>query len=160
MAISYSFSVATPSTTAHVASALHDLAQASGLLSAPVTPESLITDGAVTAAGTWLRVWEPSPQPWNSVVTDLGFTPTVSVTFRLDKDSDSSGQQDDMVRLVSGLLNEFPGDAVLHFEYETIWLLRRAGDLSLNERDDLWPPERLALMSQPYRRATYHFADE
>jgi hypothetical protein len=159
MAISYNFDISTRSTAAQVATALHNLAQPSGLISAPVTPDSLIADGAVTAGGTWLHVREPKPQPWNSVVTDLGFTPTVSVTFRLDKESDSSVQQDDMIRLVSGLLSQFPGDAVLHFEYETIWLLRREGDLSLNERDDLWPPERLALMSEPFRRATYHFAE-
>jgi hypothetical protein len=160
MAISYDFVISTRSTAAQVATALHGLARLGGLLSPPVTPESLITDGAVTAAGTWLHVREPKRQPWNPVVTDLGFTPTVSGSFRLDKDSDSSGQQDDMVRLVSGLLSQFRGDAVLHFQYETIWLLRRAGDLSLNDRDELWPPQRLALMSQPYRRATYHFAEE
>jgi hypothetical protein len=160
MAISYSFAISTRSTAAQVASALHGLAQPSGLLSAPVTPESLITDGAVTAAGTRLHVREPKFQPWNSVVTDLGFIPTVSVTFRLDKDSDSGSQQDDMVWLVSGLLSQFPGDAVLHFQYENIWLLRRAGNLFLNERDDLWPPRRLALMPPPYGRATYYFAEE
>jgi hypothetical protein len=160
MAISYSFAVATRSTTAQVARALRDVAQASGLLGAPVTSESLITDGALTAAGTRLRVRDVRPEPWNPVVSDLGFTPTISVSFRLDSDSDITSQQDDMIRLVDGLLGLFTGDAVLHFEYEIIWLLRRDGDLSLNDEDDVWPPHRLALMSQPYRRATYHFAAE
>lgn len=94
------------------------------------------------------------------MVSDLGFTPTVSVAFRLGKASEITAQQDDMIRLVSGLLSLFPGDAVLHFEFEVIWLLRRADDLSLNEQDDLWPPRRLALISKPYRRVTYHFAAE
>jgi hypothetical protein len=160
MAISYSFDLAARSTTAHVACALHDVARASALLSAPVTPESLMTNGTATLAGTWLRVLEDRPKPWNPVLADLGFTPTVSVAFRLGKDSEIPRQQDDMIRLVSGLLGSLPGDAVLHFQYETIWLLRRADGLSLNERDDLWPPQRLALMSQPYRRATYRFAAE
>jgi hypothetical protein len=160
MAISYDFAIATRSTTAQVARALHDLAQAIGLLSAPVAAESLMTDGAVTAGGTWLRVVETSPAPWNSVVTYLGFNPTLSVAFRLESDSDITSQQDDMIRLVDGLLGQFTGDAVLHFEYEIIWLLRRDGDLSLNDEDDVWPPHRLALMSQPYHRATYHFAAE
>lgn len=160
MAISYSFNIATRSTTAQVARALYDVSQASELLGERFTPESLTTDGAVTEAGTWLRVFDAKPRSWDPVVSDLGFTPAVSVMFQLDKDSETTSQQDDMIRLVSGLLDSLPGDAVLHFQYETIWLLRRAGDLSLNEREDLWSPHRLALMSQPYHRATYHFAEE
>lgn len=160
MAISYSLALATPSTTAQVAHALHDLAQAAALFDASVTPQLLLTDGAVTAAGTWIRVIEARPQPWNPVITDLGLTPTVSLAFRLDKTGDIPTQQDHMIQLVSGLLEEVPGDAVLHFEYETIWLLRRADDLSVNERDDLWPPQRLALITEPYRRATHHFSEE
>jgi hypothetical protein len=50
-----------------------------------------------------------------------------------------------MIRLVSDLLDRIPGDAVLHFQYEQIWLLRRNDELSLNERSDIWPPQRLAL---------------
>lgn len=160
MAISYHLDLATRSTPAEVARALLDVAQASGLLDTPVTAEALLTEGALISAGTWLRVREARPQPWNPVVSDLGFTPTVAVAFRLDKVSESTGQKDDMIRLATGLLSRFPGDAVLHFQYETIWLLRRAGDLSLNEQELVWPTRRLALVSQPYRRATYHFAEE
>jgi hypothetical protein len=92
------------------------------------------------------------------VAEDLGFVPTVRVAFRLGKVTDMSAQQDDMIRLVSGLLDRVPGDAVLHYEYEYIWLLRRDGELSLNERSDIWPPQRLAAVHQPYRRATYAFS--
>jgi hypothetical protein len=64
-----------------------------------------------------------------------------------------------VVRLVSGLFERVPGDAVPHREFEDIWLLRRGGELTLNEQDDLWPPHRQAALSQPYRRATHTFAD-
>ncbi|WUS42949.1 SitI3 family protein [Kitasatospora sp. NBC_01250] len=66
-------------------------------------------------------------------------------------------QQDDMVRLASGLLERVQGDAVLNFQSEVIWLLRRDGDLSLNEQEDIWPRQRLAAVSQPFRRATYTY---
>jgi hypothetical protein len=79
------------------------------------------------------------------------------VAFRLDKVTDMSAQQDKMVRLVSDLLDCVPGNAVLHFDFEYILLLRRGGELSLNERSDIWPPQRLAAVHQPYRRATYAF---
>ncbi len=103
---------------------------------------------------------ESRPQPWNVVITDLGFIPTVLVVFRLSKENGATPQQDDMIRLVSGLLDRVPGDAVLHLDYEHIWLLRRGGDLSLSERSDIWPPHRLAALSQRYRRATHTFSEE
>ncbi len=74
------------------------------------------------------------------MITDLGFSPTVSVVFRLDKQGEIADQQDDMIRLISGVLDRVPGDAVLHKDLEQIWLLRRGGDLSVSEQDDLWPP--------------------
>ena len=159
MAISYSLDLATPSPAAQVASELHDIARAFGLFDASVTPERVL-EGVATGLGTWIRVVEARPRPWNAVITDLGFTPTVWVAFRLGKDSEAGHQQDDMIRLVSGLLDRVPGDAVLHLDYEHIWLLRRGGDLSLSDRSDIWPPHRLAALSQRYRRATHAFSEE
>jgi hypothetical protein len=160
MAISYSLDLATPSPAAQVASELHDIARAFGLFDASVTPGRVLDEGVATGLGTWIRVVEARPRPWNAVITDLGFTPTVWVVFRLGKENGATPQQDDMIRLVSGLLDRVPGDAVLHLDYEHIWLLRRGGDLSLSERSDIWPPHRLAALSQRYRRATHTFSEE
>ena len=110
------------------------------------------------AFDTRIQVVDANPRPWNAVIEDLGFTPTVRVEFRLDKFTDMSDQKDDMIRLVSDLLDRIPGDAVLHFQYEQIWLLRRNGELSLSEQDDIWPSQRLAAVHQPFRRATYAFS--
>ena len=88
---------------------------------------------------------------------DLGFSPTVDVGFRMDKFTDMSAQKDDMIRLVSTMLDRVPGDAVLHFQYEQVWLLRHNGEVTLSEEDDIWPPQRLAAVHQPYRRATHAF---
>jgi len=102
MAISYSLDLATPSPTAQVASELHDIARAIGLFDASVTPERVLDAGAATGLGTWTRVVEATPRPWNAVIADLGFTPTVFVVFRLGKDSEAGHQQTDMIKLVSG----------------------------------------------------------
>ena len=110
MAISYSLNLATPSPAVQVASELHDIARAFGLFDASVTPERVL-EGVATGLGTWIRVVESRPQPWNAVITDLGFIPTVLVVFRLSKDNGATPQQDDMIRLVSGLLDRVPGDA-------------------------------------------------
>lgn len=143
MAISYSLELATPSSAEQVDRELHDL-------------------GANVAdqQGVRVTVTASRPQPWNPVITDLGFTPTVSVSFRLDKMGDIPDQQDDMIRLVSGLLDRVTGDAVLHREFEDIWLLRRDGVLTVNERADIWPPQRLAALSQPHRRLSHAFSEQ
>ena len=116
-------------------------------------------EGATTGSGLWVSVLEANPWRWDPVVQDLGFTPTVRAAFRLDKVTDTIEQTDDPIGLVAGLLDRVPGDAVLHLGYEVIWLLRRKGDLSLNERDDLWQPQRLAAVQHPYRRVTYAFSE-
>lgn len=160
MAISYNLDMAAERTEVQVAHDLCDIAGTAGLFDASVTPELVLDDGAVTVRGTWIRVGEEKPRPWHPVITDLGFTPTVWARFRLGRSNDPSDQQDDMIRMVSGLLDRIPGDAVLHFQFEVIWLLRRGSELSLNERDDLWPPHRLAAVSPIDRRATHEFSQE
>ncbi|MFJ2779707.1 SitI3 family protein [Kitasatospora sp. NPDC087315] len=55
---------------------------------------------------------------------------------------------------------QVPGDAVLHFQSETVWLVRLDGEPSLSEHGDIWPPSRLAAISSPYRRKNYEFSDQ
>ena len=158
MAITYSLELGTSQPAAPMAAELCEVGRILGLFDQAVTADSILGDGAVTAHGTWIRVFTAHPRPWNAVIVDLGFTPTVTMMFRLDKSTDISAQLDDVISLVSGLLDRVPGDAVLHFDYEYIMLLRRNGDLSLNERSDIWPPQRLAAVQQPYHRATHAFS--
>lgn len=157
MAISYSFALAVTSTAADVARELHAVGRNLGMLDASTTAAAPL-DGVTTGLGTWIKVSEATSRPWDPVRNDLGFAPTVSVTFRLDKDGEIGFQQDDMVRLVSGLLDRLPGDAVLHRDFEDIWLLRRAGEVTLSEQQDLWPPHRQAALSQRYGRVTHVFS--
>lgn len=158
MAIVYDLEMATPSSAAQVADQLNDIARATGIFDAPVTAEEILNDGVRTVLGTWVQVFEERPRPWDPVVTDPRITATVSVMFRMNKMAEISDQQDHMIRLVSGLLDSVSGEAVLDFQSEEIWLLRRDGDVFLHEGDDLWPSQRLALLAQPYRRATHTFS--
>ena len=158
MAITYSLALACPVPADQVAGELHAVGRRLGVLDESTTPAALL-DGATSGLGTWIRVTEAKSRPWDPVRNDLGFAPTVSVAFRLDKEGEVDYQQDDIARVVSGLFERVPGDAVLHREFEDIWLLRRDGELTLNEQDDLWPAHRRAALSQPYRRATHTFAE-
>ncbi|MFI5584445.1 SitI3 family protein [Amycolatopsis sp. NPDC051758] len=159
MAISYSLELAARSSSETVASEIRDVATGLGLFDPAVTAEKVLEQGAATKNGTWIRVVGTKPRPWNPVSADLGFTPTVSIAFQLDKERDISEQQDDVIRLVSGLLARVGGDAVLHHQFEEIWLLRRDGVLTVSEQQDIWPPQRLAALSQPFHRQTHSFAE-
>lgn len=163
MAIEYDLDIATGSSAAQVAARLSEVGRESGVFDTSVEPEKLMARGtfALSRLGTAVSVLpQPTPHPWHPLVAGLGFVPTVGVGFRLAKDAEVSDQQDDMIRLLAPLLENIDGDAVLHFQYEVIWLLRRNGELSLNERDDIWPPQRLALVTQPYRRETHSMDSE
>lgn len=58
-----------------------------------------------------------------------------------------------------GLLDRVTGDAVLHYEYSEVWLLRRDGQLVLSDSDDVWHPEHLARVPHRYERARLVFSD-
>ncbi|KIZ14284.1 SitI3 family protein [Streptomyces natalensis] len=164
MAISYDLDMATAMSAEEVAGALCDVGRSAGLFGVAAGAELVLGDGVVTTGGTWIRVGEEKvhdwPRSWDPVVGDLGILTTVWAFFRLGRGSSLLDQQDDMVRLVDGLLSRVGGDAVLHFQSEQIWLLRRGGELSLSDDDDLWSPHRLAAVAQPYRRASLAFSDE
>ncbi|MFD0272743.1 SitI3 family protein [Kitasatospora sp. NPDC127111] len=160
MAISYSLELVTPLPTAAVAEEFAEVARSLRLFDASTTADQLLDDGAVTAYGTWTRVVTRKPTPWgDQLLGGRAFTPTVSVAFRLGKDDDIAGQQDDMARLAVALLSRVPGDAALHLDYEDVWLVRLDGELILSERSDWWPPNRLAEVPGPYRRETHEFTD-
>ncbi|MFE9421373.1 SitI3 family protein [Kitasatospora sp. NPDC006697] len=160
MSLSYSLELATPLSVDEVARTLGETARSLRLFDASATPELLVGDGAVTAYGTTTYVTPMTPIPWGDpLVGGRAFSPTVSVSFDLGKDGDIVGQQDDMTRLTAELLARIPGDAVLHFQSEEVWLARLDGELSLSERSELWPPHRLAAVPGPYRRQTVEFSD-
>jgi hypothetical protein len=158
MAISYTLVLDTTESARHVAEVVRDVGQVLGMLNSSTTVEDVLA-GCVTARRTWIRVVDgTSSLPWDVVEESFGFPSRVDVVFRQDKFQDGFLQENDMIRLVSGLFERIPGDAVLHLDLELVWLLRRGGELEVSARDDIWPAERLALLNPPYRRVTHHFA--
>ncbi|MEU6231810.1 SitI3 family protein [Kitasatospora sp. NPDC047058] len=159
MPLSYSLELTTPLSVDEVARKLGEAARPLRLFDASATTRALVGDGAVTAHGTSVYVTPMTPIPWGDpLIGGRVFSPTVSVSFDLDKEGDIVGQQDDMTRLTAGILARIPGAAVLHFQSEVVWLVRLDGELILGERSDCWPPNRLAGMPGPYRRESYEFS--
>ncbi|WP_409494332.1 SitI3 family protein [Amycolatopsis sp. cmx-11-12] len=168
MAISYSLDLATPLSASKVALALRECAAALGMLGGDSSADQLLEEGVVTPQGTWMRaggrIEQSRGRAWDLLVGGLVFDPTAWVYFRLRKPGAASDglatQQDHMIRLTLGLLDVVPGDAVLHFDYETVWLVRREGVLSLSDRQDLWTLRRLAMVRPPYRRGKHWYTWE
>ncbi|MFD5722541.1 SitI3 family protein [Streptomyces sp. NPDC127036] len=157
MAIEYDLDCATHLPSIAIAERLADAGKETGVFDTTASGQALVDvrAGVLTRLGTWVCVTASGPlHPRHTIVAGLGFTPTVGVGFRLAKGVEVSDQQDDMIRLVTPLLTEVDGDAVLHCQLEEIWLLRRDGELSLSADDDLWRFQRLALVAPPYRRET------
>lgn len=158
MSVSYTLEMVTPSSLVDIAGRVLRLGTDHGVFEQPTTREQVL-EGTGGKLGTWIRAIDAKPGPWNPVVEDLGITSTVSVLFWLGKQQSVHLQQDDMIRVVAGLLVELPFDAVLHMHREFIWLMRRRRELVLNDRDDLWTPPRLAMIQSSYRRAVLAFKE-
>lgn len=50
-------------------------------------------------------------------------------------------------------MHEIRGDVVLTFAGEIVWLLRKGGQLTINDRDDFWIPDTAELLPHPFQRA-------
>ncbi len=85
----------------------------------------------------------------------FGFAPAVAVYFGLSRAGDFEAQETAVLRLVLAVLARIPGEALLHVAHEEVWLLRRDGLLTVDDR--LWRPDRLALLDQPHERAQLAF---
>jgi hypothetical protein len=150
MSVAYTLFLVTTSTERTVAAELCAVAAGAGLLAPGTDPAVLLDDGAALPSGMLITV---AAARWvGTIPDDLGIDrPTVSVRFWRDSLSQAD-QQKDMAQVVLALLGRVPGDAVLHFQFDVAWLLRRGGQLFLSEGDDFWRPERLAIVTQPYQR--------
>jgi hypothetical protein len=79
----------------------------------------------------------------------FGFTPLVKILFRLNKDEIERGVMS-VLRACMRVLDHVKGDAVLLFNGEAVILLRKSGNLILNENAEFWTHARVALVRPPY----------
>jgi hypothetical protein len=145
MATEYGFELGGPATADEVAGVFARTAAAHGL-----TEQDGVRfnrPGADLLSGALVSVSAPSPLPFpHPVETEFGFAPAVHVLFRFLSSRDSREQEQDMIRLVVSVLAAFPGDALLAFAGELVWLLRRGGRLTISKDGDFWIPELMALL--------------
>jgi hypothetical protein len=120
---------------------------------APAPADAVVT----LTSGLLVEVVGQSVSGGDPFVADFGLVRAATVDFTIDGRSDPDRQFDELLQMVFGLFEVVRGDAVLHYEYEEVWLVRRDGQLVLNDDDVMWPPEELARIDVPYQRAHLAF---
>jgi hypothetical protein len=83
MSLDYDLEMATALSLDQFAREAVDVARELSLVEAVVAPEQIVSDGATTALGTWVKVYAPAPPPWAPEVIELGITATLSISFEL-----------------------------------------------------------------------------
>lgn len=140
-----------------VATTLRSVAARSGLL-ADTSPGELVGATLTLTSGLWVSVSPPFFSGEDPFLTDFGIERGASIDLQIDGMHDPEPQLDELLSLVLALLDEVPGDAVLHYASVEVWLVRRDGRLVLNDSDDIWPAGRLVTVTRPYERAPLAFA--
>jgi hypothetical protein len=108
-------------------------------------------------SGPMVTVDRPFVSGEDPFVADFGMARAATVDLTIDGAGDFDQQVDDLLRLLVGLLKVVAGDAVLHYDYAEVWLVRTGGRLVLSDDDDIWPPDRLARIDVPYERSHLAF---
>lgn len=89
----------------------------------------------------WWRAGATDTRAVDLVQVRYGFVPTSWIHFRL-RAGEIDEQLDEMAALVATVLSAAEGDALLHADFEDVWLLRRGGQLVLSDEDARWPARR------------------
>jgi hypothetical protein len=140
-----------------VATTVREVASRMGLLAAAVeTPRPADTTLTLTS-GLWVSVVAPFVSGVDPFIADFGMRRAATADLQIDTQADLGPQYDELLQLVFGLLAAVPGDAVLHYAWAEVWLVRQSGHLILNENGGMWPPDRLARTPIPYNRALLAF---
>ena len=91
-----------------------------------------------------------SPRTRDLIRDEVGFSPTVSILFTIDKD-DAAAARDAMMADVAAFLGRVSGDAILVMSGDRSLLARRGGRVELNEGFyDLWTAERRSRFPLPH----------
>jgi hypothetical protein len=109
-------------------------------------------------SGLMVDVDPPFASGEDPFVADFGMVRAATVDYTFDSTHEGFERQDDeLLRLTFALLAALPGDAVLHYEYSVVYLARLGGRLLLSDADDVWTPEDLVHVPEPYQRSRLAF---
>lgn len=158
MSIEHQIYLATDESAEEVAVKVCRLFVTKGLSAAqPSIDEMLDVGGASTDLGMMVSVSSPPPSRFDVADESFGVVEKVMIWVEPNPTRSIVRQDDDLVALVAGLMEETAADLAVTYNHETALLIRRGGELILHEDCALWPEHRLALIKAPYRRESHSF---
>ncbi len=92
-----------------------------------------LDDDKLWAYGMQIHIDKPGPLESNTIIEEFGFRPSVSVTFRVNKNADIEEMRKCLILGCMELLSNNSEDAVLLFNGETVIMWRRETMLLLNK---------------------------
>lgn len=104
-----------------------------------------------------MSVSATEPAPWQPIIADLHIAASTLFLFRHDGGGDLAEETDEMIWITLDTLVRVPGDAVLSFQQEPIWLLRRDGQVSQHTEPEFWTPARLQMVQMLYVQTAMYF---
>ncbi|MEV7124343.1 SitI3 family protein [Kitasatospora griseola] len=148
--------MATEESAAEVAARVSRLFVARKLSADPPAVEQLLDNsGAPTALGMRVSVDSPDLLPSGAVAEAFGVPENVRIWVEPSRGELAIRQEDDLVALIAGLLDETVVDIAVTYDYEVGMLIRKGGELTLHEDPLLWTEHRLALIRGTYRRESH-----
>jgi hypothetical protein len=142
-----------------LADSLRGVLAGAGLIAENVSATTLVKSAVWLESGLVVDVGARLQRGPDQFTEDFGIERAMGVTFQVAGTLAFAPQIEDILVTTAGVLERVHGDALMHFEYDCVWLLRSAGRLYLSDDDDLWHPERLLLIDQPFERKALAFSD-
>jgi hypothetical protein len=99
----------------------------------------------------WWRAGTLDTRAVDLVQIRFGFVPATWIHFRIGP-GEVDPQLDQLAAIAAAALASASGDAVLHADFEEVWLVRRGDELLLSDDDTRWPAPRAARLG-PHTRA-------
>ena len=101
-----------------------------------------------------IHIDKPGSLESNTIIEEFGFLPSVSITFRVNKNADMEEVRKCLILGCMELLSNNSEDAVLLFNGETVIMWRRETMLLLNKIKGFWTDDVLAQIPIAYNLET------
>jgi hypothetical protein len=108
------------------------------------------TEAGLTSSSSTIEIHKPGRLEYEVIKEEFGFTPSVSISFLIDKESDPIERRTRLAMGCLALLGSDVDNAVLLFNGEYTVMIFQQGSLDLNSDGEFWTKEVINVISTPY----------
>ena len=82
---------------------------------------------------------------------ELDLEPRLHLLLRLDKFENRAIVKKQLIFFIKSILQKTYGDCVALFNHEEVLLIRRSGEININQNSSFWNSDYLELLNEPYK---------